>query len=181
MALPCGLLQALKMKRASLCHSHKRNRSRNGLGQQAALLHALLQVPYLLMLSTRMLVLDGRLGCSDSFPKTSRKESMLFRPTFEGSSPKLLDQDIAQDASIFLQWHPGEAVQRSWRAYGSQFFSIPSCWNAACWGLGQSEMGSSSRTWCEFWKGQSSPGSGTASTQSNACVQLRGTVNELLH
>lgn len=50
---------------------------------------------------------------------------MLLRPTFEGSPPKLLYQDVAQDGSIFLQLPPGEAVQGSWRAYGSQFFLYP--------------------------------------------------------
>lgn len=137
LALWCVLLQALRMKRSNPGHSHERNRNRNGLGEQAALLQALLQVLYLLMLSTRMPVLDGTLGCSDSFPETSRKESMLLRPTFEGlPPPKLLYQDVAQDASIFLQWHPGEAVQRSWRAHGSQFFFISSCWGCSLVGTG---------------------------------------------
>lgn len=51
----------------------------------------------------------------------------------------------------------------------------------AWWGQGQSEMGSNSRT-CGVSPGKGCvPGTGTASAQSNACVQLRGTMNELLH
>lgn len=128
LALQCGLLQALKMKRANHAHSHERNRNRNGLGQQAALLHTRLQVLYLLMLSTRMLVLSrGSWGAFTVSLKHQGRNQCCSDQLLKDCSPKLLYQDVAQDASIFLQWNPGEAVQRSWRAYGSQFLFISSC------------------------------------------------------
>lgn len=147
MALWCVLLQGPRMKRSNPGHSHERNRNRNGLGEQAALLQALLQVLYLLMLSTRMPVLDGTLGCSDSFPEGSRKESMLLRPTFEGLPPQ---NSCTRMLLRMLQFFSSGTQERQFRDPGEHMglsFSLSLlAGGAAWWGQGQSERGCRSRT-----------------------------------
>lgn len=106
---------------------------------------------------------------------------MLLRPTFEGRPLNSCTRMLPRT----LQFFPSGTWERQFRDPGEHMgpnFSLSLfAGDVACWGQGQSEMGSNSRVWCHCWKGLNSPGTGTASAQSSACVQLRGTVNELLH
>lgn len=140
MVLQCGLLQALKIKRANNGHSHQRNRNRNELGQQVALLQALLQVLCLLMLSTRMLVLDGRgwgalpLSLKHRGMNCCCSDQLLKDPT-PNPCTRMLPR--------MLQFYSSSTQERQFREHMGPNFSLSLlAGDGAWWGQGQSEVGS---------------------------------------
>lgn len=135
MALQCGLLQALKMKRANHSHSHGRNRNRNGLGQQAALLHALLQVLYLLMLSTRVPVLDGG-GLVFLALKHQRRNQCCLDQHLKARPPNSCTRMLPKMVQFFSSCLQERQFRDPGEHMGPSFFSIPSCWGCSLVGTG---------------------------------------------
>jgi len=155
LTLQNGLLQALKIKRSNCGHSHLRNRNRNGKREQTTPSHAVLWVLHPPVSSARMpeLAAGGGWGALPlPIKHQGRNDAAEIGPWIILSrSPSLC---VAWAALILHQQHPGEAIQRSWTVYGSQSFSIPSCWGRSLVGTGTGWDGLRAKDrQCDCWKG----------------------------